>query len=41
MIGGDLMIAICSNCGNYEWDKEVNPQDKTSVKCPKCGYVWK
>ena len=32
------MIEICSNCGNYEWDKEITG-DK--LRCPKCGAEWK
>lgn len=32
------MLEICSKCGNYEWDKEV---DGNTIKCPKCGYKWK
>ncbi len=35
------MIGICSNCGNYDWDKEVRKEDKTVVRCPKCGHTWK
>lgn len=31
------MIEICSNCGNYEWDKEIIG-DK--LRCPKCGAEW-
>ena len=31
------MIGICANCGNHEWDKEV--QDNM-IRCPKCGHQW-
>lgn len=31
------MIEICSNCGNYEWDKEII---ENKLRCPKCGAEW-
>ena len=31
------MIAICKNCGNYDWDKEVKGN---RMRCPKCGEEW-
>lgn len=31
------MIEICSNCGNYEWDKEIIGN---KLRCPKCGAEW-
>lgn len=31
------MIEICSNCGNYEWDKEITGN---KLRCPKCGEEW-
>lgn len=31
------MIEICSNCGNYEWDKEII---ENTLCCPKCGAKW-
>lgn len=35
------MITICRKCGSWDWDKEVDTEDKTIVRCPKCGYSWK
>lgn len=32
------MIGICSQCGNYEWDKRV---EGDTVTCPRCGNSWK
>lgn len=31
------MIAICPNCANHEWDKEVRGDE---IFCPKCGAHW-
>lgn len=31
------MIEICSNCGNYEKDKEIIGN---KLRCPKCGAEW-
>lgn len=32
------MIGICSQCGSYEWDKEV---ENDEIICPNCGNRWK
>lgn len=34
---GIILLGICSNCGNHEWDKEVTGD---VITCPKCGYKW-
>lgn len=31
------MIAMCPECGNYQWDKAV---EGNSISCPKCGKRW-
>lgn len=31
------MIEICSNCGNYQWDKEIIGN---KLRCPRCGAEW-
>lgn len=31
------MIEICSKCGNYDWDKEI---EGNKLRCPKCGAEW-
>ena len=31
------MIGVCSKCGNYDWDKEV---EGNQITCPKCGDTW-
>lgn len=31
------MIAICKNCGNHEWNKDV---DGDYIICPECGSRW-
>lgn len=31
------MIEICSNCGNYKWDKEIKGN---KLRCPQCGAEW-
>lgn len=31
------MIAICSKCGNSNWDKTV---DGNKIVCPQCGNAW-
>ncbi len=31
------MVDICSQCGNYEWDKLV---EGNRIACPKCGHSW-
>ncbi len=34
------MIEICPKCGNYEWDKVVDENDRSKIKCPKCSHEW-
>lgn len=31
------MIAICKNCGNHKWNKDV---DGDYIICPECGSRW-